>query len=80
MKEAKFVLSYIRNGKEVLFPVSSFLQAILLAEQIANSDLLNDSIDYNAFDLFHYKNGKTGEPFETEDGIGFDEIWKDLSY
>lgn len=75
---AKFVLCYIRNGKEILFPVNSVFQGLQLADCIANSDLLNDSIDFNCFDLCYYENGECGDCWESDDGMSFDDMWRSL--
>lgn len=72
-----FALMYIRNGKEILFPVRDIKHAIILADNIADSDLLNDDIDFNMFDVFQYHNGAVGEAWESEDGRTFEEIWQE---
>lgn len=70
-------LMYIRNGNEILFPVRDIQHAIALADNIADSDLLNDDIDFNMFDVFQYHNGTIGEAWESEDGSSFDDLWRD---
>lgn len=69
-------LVYIRNGYTTIFPVKDIDQAVHLADAIADSDLLNDDVDYNMFDLCQYHNGKIGEPFENESEQDFDEYWR----
>ena len=56
MVKAKLALLYIRNGRETVFPVQDIDQAVRLADAIADSDLLNDAVDYNLFDVYDYKN------------------------
>lgn len=68
-------LLYIRNGKETIFPVRDVDQAVWLADAIANSDLLNDSVDYNMFDVCQYHNGQIGDSWEDEYGQDFEEYW-----
>lgn len=61
MAKAKFALIYIRNGQETIFPVVDINKAVLLADAIADSDFLNDSIDYNMFVVCDYLNGEVGD-------------------
>lgn len=77
---ANYVLCYIRDRKETLFPVKSLLQAVQLADCIATSDLLNEDIDFSVFDLCHYENGSVGDSWESEEGQSFDELWHTLLY
>lgn len=74
--EPKIALVYIRNGEEIVFPVKDIQHAILLADNIAESDLLNDSIDFNTFCVCQY-NGKygIGDSWESEEGEDFEEFW-----
>lgn len=72
----KIALSYIRDGKETVFPVKDIDHAIRIADAIADSDLLNDFIDFNMFDVFEYNNGALGDAWESEDGDSFEEYWK----
>jgi len=74
----KFALVYIRNGDTTIFPVENIEQAIRLADAIANSDLLNDSVDYNVFDVVEYSYGKIGNAWESEDGLDFSEYWSEI--
>ncbi len=76
MVKAKFALLYIRNGRETIFPVQDIDQAVRLADTIADSDLLNDAVDYNLFDVYEYKNGKVGDAWETDEGLTFEEYWE----
>lgn len=69
-------LFYIRDGKETIFPVKDIDQAVRLADAIANSDCLNDSIDYSLIDVCEYHNGEVGDAWESEDGMDFNEYWK----
>lgn len=75
MEKVKLALLYIRNGKETIFPVSDIDQAVKIADAIADSDLLNDAVDYNMFDVFQYLNGEIGEAWEDENGQTFEEYW-----
>lgn len=68
-------LFYIRNGHEMIFPVKDVDQAVQLADAIADSDLLNDSVNYNMFDVCQYHNGQIGDSWENEDGQNFEEYW-----
>lgn len=74
----KLALVYIRNGQEMLFPVKDIDQAVRLADSIADSDLLNDFVDYNMFDVCEYDNGEIGDGWENEDGVNFEEYWDEL--
>lgn len=67
-------LIYIRNGKYMGFIVRDINHAVALANAIAESDLLNDDIDYNMFDLETIE----GELWESEDGETFDEYFASL--
>jgi len=68
-------LVYIRNGQELVFPVKDLDQAVLIADAIADSDLLNDDVDYNMFDVCEYHNGVIGDVWESNDGEDFNEYW-----
>lgn len=68
-------LVYIRNGQEIVFPVKDLDQAVQIADAIADSDLLNDDVDYNMFDVCEYHNGKIGDVWESNDGEGCEEYW-----
>ena len=72
----QLALVYIRNGKEMIFPVRDVDQAVQLADAIADSDLLNDCIAYNLFDVCQYHNGDIGEPWESKDEEDFEEYWR----
>lgn len=71
----RLALLYIRNGKETIFPVRDIDHAVRLADAIADSDLLNDDVDYNMFDVYEYHNGKIGDAWESKDGGSFEEYW-----
>lgn len=77
MSKARFALLYIRNGKKTIFPVKDIDQAIRIADAIADSDLLNDAVDYNLFDVYEYRNGKVLDAWETDEGITFEEYWEE---
>lgn len=74
--KVQLALIYIRNGHETIFPVKDIDQAVRLADAIADSDLLNDDVDYNMFDVCQYRNGQIGDSWESEDGDDFDAYWK----
>ena len=76
MVKAKLAPLYIRNGQETVFPVQDIDQAVRLADAIADSDLLNDAVDYNLFDVYEYKNGRVMDAWETDEGITFEEYWE----
>lgn len=73
---AKYALLYIRDYIETVFPVRDIQQAIALATCIADSDLLNDEIDFNMFDVFLYNEGQLGETWESADGETFEDVWE----
>lgn len=75
MQKSKFALLYIRNGKETIFPVKDIDHAVRIADAIADSDLLNDDVDYNLFDVFRYRNEKLGDAWETDEGLTFEDYW-----
>lgn len=75
-KKASYVLFYMRNGREVYFPVETIDQAVFLADAIADSDLLNKDVDYNLFDVFLYINGEPGEPWMSANDEDFEEYWR----
>ena len=77
--ENKIALVYIRNGNETIFPVKDIDHAISLADNIADSDLLNDDIDFNMFDVFYFDGNECGETWETEDGDTFEDVWRSKS-
>lgn len=68
----KLVLSYIRNGKEIQFSVKDIDHAIRLTNEIANSDLLNDDVDFNCFDVIYEG---TYYSWESNDGKSFIEYF-----
>ena len=72
----QLTLIYIRNGHETIFPVKDIDQAVRLADAIADSDLLNDAVDYNLFDVYDYKNGRVMDAWENDEGLTFDEYWE----
>lgn len=71
----KYVLIYIRNGQEIRFPVKTVLEAINLANSIANSDLLTEDVVYNLFSLVEYGNDND-ECWINDDGYEFEDIWR----
>lgn len=73
---AELALMYIRNGKEMIFPVKNIDHAINLANNIADSDLLNDNIDFNIFDVFYYDGNECEDAWESDDGATFEDVWK----
>lgn len=73
--KTQIALVYIRNGQEIVFPVKDLDHAVRIADAIADSDLLNDAVDYNMFDVCEYHNGRIGDAWESEDGGGFEEYW-----
>lgn len=75
-----YALVYIRNFKEIIFPVKDMNHALRLAESIADSDLLNDSVDCNCFDLCEYDNktGTIGCTWESDDFEDFNEYWRSV--
>lgn len=75
MQKSKFALLYIRNGKETIFPVKDIEHAVRIADAIADSDLLNDDVDYNMFEVFKYSNGKLVDAWETDEGLTFEDYW-----
>lgn len=77
-KNTNLTLIYIKNGKETKFLVKDIDHAVRLADAIAESDLLDDSVDYNMFDVCY--NYGYGDYWEDEDGRDFDEYWKSLRY
>lgn len=70
-------LYYIRNGQETIFPVKNVQHAIVLADAIADSDLLNEDIDFNVIGLAEYnpETKETGYDYFDEEGREFREIW-----
>lgn len=75
MQKSKSALLYIRNGKEMIFPVKDIEHAVRIADAIADSDLLNDDVDYNMFEVFRYSNGKLGDEWENDVGLTFNDYW-----
>lgn len=67
-------LIYIRDHKFIEFTVRDIDHAVALADAIAESDLLNDDIDYNMFGLEYMD----GNPWESDDGESFDEYFANL--
>ena len=51
MKNNILVLWYISNKGERKYPVKDLEHAFKLTDAIAESDSLNDEIDFNSFDL-----------------------------
>lgn len=82
MENKNLILLYIRNGSELQFPVKDIDHAIHLADAIAESDLLNDDIDCNLFDVCYFRKSKygfiLGDSWESDDGEDFDEYWRNL--
>lgn len=73
----KLALFYIKDGRQTVFPVRDADHAVRLADAIADSDLLDDSIGYNLFDLCKYQNGEPGDSWESEDEMNFEEYWRE---
>lgn len=76
--KVEFALVYIRNGRETVFPVKDIDHAVRIADSIADSDLLNDAVDFNAFDVCRYQNGRLGEGWESKDGKEFNDYWREI--
>lgn len=74
--KSTLALVYIRNNTETIFPVKDIDHAIKLADAIADSDLLNDSVDCNMFDVCEYQNSSIGDSWTSEDSEEFDEYWR----
>lgn len=72
----KLVLSYIRNGKEIQFSVKDIDHAIRLTNEITNSDLLNDDVDFNCFDVIYEG---TDYSWELNDGKSFIEYFSSMN-
>lgn len=72
----KLVLSYIRNGKEIQFSVKDIDHAIRLTNEITNSDLLNDDVDFNCFDVIYEG---TDYSLESNDGKSFIEYFSSMN-
>lgn len=72
----QLVLIYIRNGAETVFPVRDIDHAVRLADAIAESDLLNDNIDFNMFDVCEFVNGAVGDAWESDRYEDFNEYWR----
>ena len=75
-EKVQIALVYIRDGQKTVFPVRDLDQAVHLADAIADSDLLNDSIGYAILDVCEYYNGEIGDTWESEDGADFNEYWR----
>jgi len=71
----KLALSYIKDGRQTVFPVIDADHAVRLADAIADSDLLDESVGYNLFDLREHCNGELGDSWELDDGMSFKEYW-----
>ena len=67
-------LIYIRDYKSIEFTVRDIDHAVALTNAIAESDLLNDDIDYNMFDLEYMD----GNPWESDDGESFEDYFANL--
>lgn len=72
----KLVLSYIRNGKEIQFSVKDIDHAIRLTNEITNSDLLNDDVEFNCFDVIYEG---TDYSWESNDGKSFLEYFRNIN-
>lgn len=79
-EKIQIALVYIRNGQETIFPVKDVDQAVQLADAITDSDLLNDTVDYNMFDVCEYHNGQIGDSWASKDGGDFEEYWNTWRY
>lgn len=82
MENKNIALLYIRNGVETIFPVKDISHAVRLADAIADSDLLNNSVDYNMFDVFYYELSSgdicLGDCWESDTYEDFNEYWRNL--
>ena len=76
MLKPQIALVYIRNGQELVFPVKNLNHAVQIADAIADSDLLNDDVDYNMFDVCDYTNGRVTDAWENDEGLTFEEYWE----
>lgn len=72
----QLALIYIRNGVETVFPVKDIDHAVCLADAIAESDLLNDDIDFNMFDVCEITDGTIGDAWESDGHEDFNEYWR----
>lgn len=76
----RLVLSYIRDGVETRFPVKDLDHAINLADNIAESDLLNDGIGFNCFELYTETELSPGvisrDVWESECCDTFEDVWR----
>lgn len=73
MDDNNLVLWYMSNKGERKYPIKSLEHAIQLADAIADSDLLDDEIDFNCFDLV---DKDTEESWMSEDCKNFKECWE----
>ena len=73
MKNNNLVLWYISNKDERKYIVKDLEHALKLTYYIAESDLLDNEIDFNTFDLL-YK--ETDDSWFSEDGESFTEYYK----
>ena len=70
-----YILEYYRDGHEIDFPCETFEDVVQLTKLIIKSDLMNNEIDFNMFDLFDVS---TGEPWENEEHETFEEFISDI--
>lgn len=81
--KGQLTLWYVRDGQTQFFPVKNVKHAIALANALANSDLINDDVDYNMIDLV-YMDVDREIIFDSwkdeETGQEFDEYWKMEDY
>ena len=61
----------IRNGKEDFYNVDTPQEAFALINNMADADLKNDAIDFNAFDLLVF-DGQDWAPWENSEGDAMD--------
>lgn len=71
-----YILEYYRDGHEIDFPCETFEDAVRLTKLIIKSDLMNNEIDFNMFDLFDVS---TGESWESEEYETFEEFIGDIN-
>lgn len=76
---ASLVLIYMRNGGELYFPVKTIDHALRIADAIADSDLLNNSVSYNSFEVCRYSEGTVGDLWESSNGDNFTEYWRSVA-
>ena len=73
MENNNLVLWYISNKCERKYLVKDLEHAFKLTDAIAESDLLDDEIDFNSIDLV---DNDTGDSWFSEDDEDFDECYR----